>query len=93
MFILILQISYHIIFILVRISTKTSEILQIEYRTAMSINNEIKRLFNIKVEDSLVILHNVIQSLTNLSSGHYIMRHTVRNGAFATVFKVAENPG
>lgn len=77
----------------VRISAKTSEILQIEYRTAMSINNEIKRLFNIKVEDSLIILHNVIQSLANLSPGHYIMRHTVRNGAFATVFKVAENPG
>ncbi|XP_016920929.1 uncharacterized protein LOC108003276 [Apis cerana] len=77
----------------VRISAKTSEILQIEYRTAMSINNEIKRLFNIKVEDSLIILHNVIQSLANLSPGHYIMRHTIRNGAFATVFKVAENPG
>lgn len=88
-----MQISYRIIFILVRISAKTSEILQIEYRTAMSINNEIKRLFNIKVEDSLIILHNVIQSLANLSPGHYIMRHTIRNGAFATVFKVVENPG
>ncbi|XP_076244397.1 uncharacterized protein LOC143185335 [Calliopsis andreniformis] len=77
----------------VRIAAQTSEVLQIEYRTAMSINNEIKRLYNIKVEDSLTILHNVIQYLSNLSPGRYIMRHTVRNGAFATVYKEAESPG
>ncbi|KAK1129044.1 hypothetical protein K0M31_020177 [Melipona bicolor] len=76
----------------VRISTKTSEVLQIEHRTAMSINNEIKRLYNIKVKDSLAILHNIIQSLADLSPGHYIMRHTVRNGAFAALFKLAEGP-
>ncbi|KAK9303829.1 hypothetical protein QLX08_004567 [Tetragonisca angustula] len=77
----------------VRISTKTSEVLQIEHRTAMSINNEIKRLYNIKVEDSLIILHNIVQSLSDLSPGHYIMRHTIRNGAFAALFKLAEGPG
>ncbi|XP_071855980.1 uncharacterized protein [Bombus fervidus] len=77
----------------VRISSETSEILQIEYRTAISINNEIKRLYNTKVEDTLIILHNVIQSLANLSSGRYILRHTIRNGAFAAVFKLAESSG
>ncbi|XP_017789945.1 PREDICTED: uncharacterized protein LOC108572256, partial [Habropoda laboriosa] len=77
----------------IRISAETSEILQIEHRTAISINNEIKRLYNMKVEDSLTILHNVVQSLGNLSPGRYIMRHTVRNGAFATIYKEVESPG
>ncbi|XP_003394665.2 uncharacterized protein LOC100650803 isoform X1 [Bombus terrestris] len=77
----------------VRISSETSEILQIEHRTAISINNEIKRLYNTKVEDTLIILHNVIQSLANLSPGRYILRHTIRNGAFAAVFKLAESSG
>nr|XP_034194184.1 uncharacterized protein LOC117610656 isoform X7 [Osmia lignaria] len=77
----------------VRISAKTSEILQVEHRTAMSINNEIKRLYNIKVDNSLTILHNIIQYLQNLAPGRYIMRHTVRNGAFATIYKEVENTG
>ncbi|CAL7935085.1 unnamed protein product [Xylocopa violacea] len=77
----------------VRILAQTSEVLQIEYRTAISISNEIKRLYDIKVEDSLIILHNTIQTVANLAPGQYIMRHTVRNGAFATVFKGVENPG
>ncbi|CAD1469788.1 unnamed protein product, partial [Heterotrigona itama] len=77
----------------IRISAKTSEVLQIEHRTAMSINNEIKRLYNIKVEDSLIILHNIVQSLSNLSPGRYIMRRTIRNGASAALFKLAEGPG
>ncbi|XP_053987491.1 uncharacterized protein LOC128880932 isoform X1 [Hylaeus volcanicus] len=77
----------------VRINAETSEILQVEHRTAMSISNEIKRLYNIKVEDSLTILHNVVQSLANLSPGRYVMRHTVRNGSFATVYKEVESPG
>lgn len=59
----------------------------------MSINNEIKRLYNIKVEDSLVILHNIVQSLLNLSPGHYIMKHTIKNGASVVLFKSAEGPG
>ncbi|XP_043260877.1 uncharacterized protein LOC122402287 [Colletes gigas] len=77
----------------VRILAETSEILQVEHRTAMSVSNEVKRLYNIRVEDSLTVLHNVIQSLTNLSPGRYIMRHTVRNGSFATVYKEVEAPG
>lgn len=80
-------------FTLVRISAETSEILQVEHRTAMSISNEIKRLYNVKVEDSLTILHNVVQSLINLSPGRYIMRHTVRNGSFAVIYKEVESPG
>lgn len=77
----------------VRISSETSEILQIEHRTAISINNEIKRLYKTKVENTLIILHNVIQSLANLSPGRYILRHTIRNGAFAAVFKLTESSG
>lgn len=46
-----------------------------------------------KVEDTLIILHNVIQSLANLSPGRYILRHTIRNGAFAAVYKLAESSG
>lgn len=59
----------------------------------MSINNEIKRLYNIKVDNFLTILHNIIQYLQNLAPGRYIMRHTVRNGAFATIYKEVENTG
>nr|XP_012137013.1 PREDICTED: little elongation complex subunit 2-like isoform X7 [Megachile rotundata] len=77
----------------VRISAITSEVLQVEYRTAMSISNEIKRLYNIKVESSLTIIHNIIQYLQNLAPGRYILRHTVRNGAFATVYKETDSPG
>ncbi|KZC03783.1 NMDA receptor-regulated protein 2 [Dufourea novaeangliae] len=77
----------------VRISVGTSEVLQIEQRTAVSINNEIKRLYNVKAENSLTVLHNVIQCVANLSPGRYIMRHTVRHGPFAVVYKEVESPG
>lgn len=71
----------------IRISAQTSEVIQIEKRTTTSINNEIKRLYNVKAEDSLVVLYNLIQTLSNVTPGQYIIRHTVRNGAFATVYK------
>ncbi|XP_076762937.1 uncharacterized protein LOC143430509 [Xylocopa sonorina] len=77
----------------VRILAQTSEVLQIEHRTAISISNEVKRLYDIKVEDCLIILHNTIQIVANLSPGQYVIRHTVRNGAFATIFKAVESPG
>ncbi|XP_078053397.1 uncharacterized protein LOC144478880 [Augochlora pura] len=77
----------------VRISAGTSEVLQVEQRTAMSINNEIKRLYSIKVEDSLVVLHNVIELLSSLSPGRYVMRHTVKEGAFAILYKEADSSG
>ncbi|XP_076645747.1 uncharacterized protein LOC143355113 [Halictus rubicundus] len=77
----------------VRISAITSEVLQIEQRTAMSIRNEIKRLYNIKAEDSLVILHNVIETLSSLSPGRYIIGHTARQGAFAAVYKETDSLG
>ncbi|XP_076289652.1 uncharacterized protein LOC143213566 isoform X2 [Lasioglossum baleicum] len=77
----------------VRISANTSEVLQLEQRTAMSINNEIKRLYNVKAEDTLVILHNVIETLSSLSPGRYVIRHTIRHGAFAAVYKEVDSPG
>ncbi|XP_076379234.1 uncharacterized protein LOC143259720 [Megalopta genalis] len=75
----------------VRISAGTSEVLQVEQRTAISINNEIKRLYNIKVEDSLAVLHNVIELLSGLSPGRYVMRHTIRQGPFAVLYKEADS--
>ncbi|XP_035719890.1 little elongation complex subunit 2-like [Vespa mandarinia] len=77
----------------VRISAQTSEVIQIEKRTTISINNEIKRLYNIKVEDTLTLLHNVIQTLSNVTPGCYIIRHISRNGAFATVYKETDARG
>nr|XP_050853419.1 little elongation complex subunit 2-like isoform X1 [Vespula vulgaris] len=77
----------------VRISAQSSEIIQIEKRTTISINNEIKRLYNIKAEDTLTLLHNVIQILSNVTPGCYIIRHISRNGAFATVYKETDTKG
>ncbi|KAK2582952.1 hypothetical protein KPH14_009010 [Odynerus spinipes] len=77
----------------VRIAAQTSEVIQIEKRTTVSINNEIKRLYNVKVENSLVVLHNVIQTLSNVTPGHYIIKHTARNGAFCTVYKETDSIG
>ncbi|XP_015604752.1 little elongation complex subunit 2 [Cephus cinctus] len=76
-----------------RISEQSKEILQLEKRTAISINNELKRLYNVKVEDSLVLLHNVIHTLSELQPGRYLLRHTLRNGAFATIYKEIETSG
>jgi len=55
----------------------------------MSLNDEIKRLYNIKVEDSLSILHNIIEGLSSLIPGQYILRHVPQNGPFAYVYKHA----
>lgn len=77
----------------IRISAQSSEVIQVEKRTTVSINNEIKRLYNVKAEDSLNVLYNVIQTLSNVNPGRYIIRHTLRNGAFATVYKESDNTG
>ncbi|KAG7205175.1 hypothetical protein KM043_018266 [Ampulex compressa] len=77
----------------VRISADTSEILQLERRTTVSLSNEIKRLYNINAESSLTVLHNIIQTLTAQPPGRYVIRHTVRNGAFATLNTEADGPG
>lgn len=71
----------------VRIETSTSEIIQIERHTTVSLSNEIKRLYNIKVEDSLNILYNIIERLSSLTPGRYIMRHIPQNGPFAYVYE------
>lgn len=77
-------------FITVRIESDTAEIIQIERHTVTSLSNEIKRLYNIKVEDSLSILHNIIEGLLSLTPGQYIMQHIPQNGPFAYVYKQAE---
>lgn len=57
----------------------------------MSLSNEIKRLYNVKAEDSLNILHNIIGKLSSLTPGQYIMQHVPQNGPFAYVYKQAED--
>ncbi|XP_046473537.1 little elongation complex subunit 2 isoform X1 [Neodiprion pinetum] len=74
----------------VRISAKSSDIIQVERRTIGSINNEMKRLYGLNGEDSLVILHNVVHELKKLKPGNYLLRHTPSNGAFATIYQEAE---
>lgn len=76
--------------IIVRLEANSGEIIQIERHTAMSLSTEMKRLHNIKVEDSLTILHNVIERLSCLMPGRYIMRHVVQYGPFAYIYKEAE---
>ncbi|XP_018399079.1 PREDICTED: uncharacterized protein LOC108776846 [Cyphomyrmex costatus] len=76
----------------VRIETNTSEIIQIERHTTTSLSNEIKRLYDIKVEDSLNILYNIIKGLSSLTPGRYIMRHVPQNGPFAYVYEHTIEP-
>ncbi|XP_032680871.1 uncharacterized protein LOC116848663 [Odontomachus brunneus] len=77
----------------VRIAAESGEVIQIERHTAMSLSNEIKRLHNVKVEDSLSLLHNVIERLSCLMPGRYIMRHIAQHGPFAYVYKKVEECG
>ncbi|XP_066582330.1 uncharacterized protein [Prorops nasuta] len=77
----------------VRISVETSEIIQIEKRSAMAISNEVNRLYSVNVYDTLGFLHNIIQNLTNAQPGRYLLKHTERNGMFASVMKEAKSPG
>ncbi|KYN40421.1 NMDA receptor-regulated protein 2 [Trachymyrmex septentrionalis] len=71
----------------VRIETSTSEIIQIERHTTVSLSNEIKRLYNVKVEDSVHILYNIIERLSSLTPGRYIIRHVPQNGPFAYIYE------
>ncbi|XP_072767674.1 uncharacterized protein [Anoplolepis gracilipes] len=77
----------------VRLAADTSEIIQIEKHTAASLSNEMRRLYNVKIEDSLSILHNIIKELSSLTPGQYIMRHIPQRGPFAYVYKQNEGPG
>ncbi|XP_011859215.1 PREDICTED: little elongation complex subunit 2-like isoform X3 [Vollenhovia emeryi] len=71
----------------VRIATDTAEIIQIERHTSLSVSKDLKRLHNVKVQDSLSILHNIIEELSSLTPGQYIIRHVPQNGPFACVYK------
>ncbi|XP_024869019.1 uncharacterized protein LOC112452837 [Temnothorax curvispinosus] len=77
----------------VRIETNTAEVIQIERLTTMSLSNEMKRLYNVKVEDSLSVLYNIIEGLASLAPGQYILRHVPQNGPFAYVYKQTEEIG
>ncbi|EFN68808.1 NMDA receptor-regulated protein 2 [Camponotus floridanus] len=77
----------------VRIEVDSSEIIQIEKHTTASLSNEMRRLYNTKIEDSLSILHNIIEGLSSLTPGQYIMRHVPQRGPFAYIYKQVEEPG
>ncbi|KAK0165185.1 hypothetical protein PV328_003727 [Microctonus aethiopoides] len=77
----------------VRIDQPTSEYLQIEKRTTSSINNELNRLYNTKGENTLLFIYNIIESMKEMSPGRYLLRHTPRNGAFASLYLETDSPG
>lgn len=77
----------------VRIEADTSEVIQIERHTIASLSSEMKRLYNVKVEDSLSILHNIIEVLLFLTPGRYILKHVPQNGSFAYIYKQVEENG
>ncbi|XP_012275957.1 uncharacterized protein LOC105697317 [Orussus abietinus] len=77
----------------VRLAAATSEVLHIERRSAVSVNNEIKRLYNIQVESVLALLYNIIDELQSLTTGRYLIRHTIQNGSFAIIYKETDNLG
>lgn len=51
-----------------------------------------RRLYNVKIEDSLSILHNIIEGLSSLTPGRYIMRHVPQRGPFAYVYEQVGEP-
>ncbi|KAL6264947.1 hypothetical protein P5V15_005043 [Pogonomyrmex californicus] len=77
----------------VRIAADNNEVIQIEKLTITSLTSEIKRLFKIKAEDSLGVLYNMIEQLSSLTPGQYIMRHVPRNGPFASIYKQVSEYG
>ncbi|KAK0183243.1 hypothetical protein PV327_001302 [Microctonus hyperodae] len=77
----------------VRIDQPTSEYLQIEKRTTSSINNELNRLYNTKGENTLLLIYNIIECMKEMNPGRYLLRHTLRNGPFASLYLETNNPG
>ncbi|XP_043267852.1 uncharacterized protein [Venturia canescens] len=77
----------------VRMEAKSMEFIQFEKRTAASVNNEIKSLYGLKTDSALTLLYNVVDIMSAMNPGHYIIRHTPRNGAFACVYQTVDEPG
>lgn len=75
----------------VRIEANSAEMIQIERHTMTSLNSEIRRLHNVKPEESLKILHNLIETLSVFSPGRYIVQHVPKYGPFAYVYKETDN--
>ncbi|KAI4485351.1 hypothetical protein M0804_006856 [Polistes exclamans] len=76
----------------VRISMSKAEIIQIQKRNALAICNEVKRLYNKKVNVSLILLYNIIQTLSYASPGNYIITNS-KDGTFAIVYKETSTTG
>ncbi|XP_074107925.1 uncharacterized protein LOC141533124 [Cotesia typhae] len=77
----------------VRMSAQTLEYIQRETRSTTSINNELSRLYSVKGEDAYPIIYNVADTMTKMSPGHYLLRHTPRNGAFTNIYKETDQRG
>lgn len=77
----------------VRMSAQTLEYIQRETRSTTSINNELSRLYSVKGEDAYPIIYNVADTMTKMSPGRYLLRHTPRNGAFANIYKETDQRG
>lgn len=72
---------------------KSMEFIRFEKRTASSINNEIQRLYSLKTDAALTLLYNVVDTISAMDPGQYIIRHTPRNPTFACVYKNVDEPG
>ncbi|XP_034952032.1 uncharacterized protein [Chelonus insularis] len=73
-----------------RIHQKTSELIQYERRSPISINNELVRLYNVRGEDILPLLYNITETMIKMTPGKYLLRHTIRSGAFVTIYKAVD---
>lgn len=77
----------------VRAAAFNAEYIQLERRSANAINNEINRLYSVKGEDSYSIIYNIVEHMTKMSPGRYVLRHTARHGAFVNIYKETPKPG
>ncbi|XP_015187593.1 PREDICTED: uncharacterized protein LOC107072299 isoform X2 [Polistes dominula] len=66
----------------VRISVSKAEIIQIQKCNAKTISNEVQRLYNKNVNVSLILLYNMIKSLSCASPGNYIITNSHEKTSF-----------
>lgn len=89
-FLFLICANFHFI---ARIGESNGETLQVERRTAKSINNELQRLHNVKGENGFALLYNVANKLSSAVCGRYLLRHAPRNTGFVNIFKESTKIG
>lgn len=80
-------------FFLVRINSTNFDVIQYEWQTISSLNNDMSRLYKMTGEPALKIIYNVASEMTKMDPGKYLLRHTPRSGAFTTVYRETESSG